>query len=78
MVSACVLVRTERGKFLDVVTKLKQFKEAKNIFPVLGRYDAVVDLEVAGLDELGETVMRMGRMAGVVFTETLVEIRRKA
>jgi len=77
MINACVLVRSERGRFLDVVSKLKQFKEVKHIFPTLGRYDAVADLEVPDFETLGDVVMRMGRMAGVVFTETLVEIRRK-
>ncbi len=77
MISACVLVRSERGKFLDVVSKLKQFKEVKRIFPSLGRYDAVADLEAPDFETLGESILRMGRMAGVVFTETLVEIKRK-
>jgi hypothetical protein len=34
-----------------------------------------VDLDVADPEELGDTVLRMGNIAGVVFTETLVEIQ---
>lgn len=73
MISACVLIRTESGKFDDVVDEMKQFRNVKNAFAVLGRYDVAVDLEAETYEELCETALRMGRMAGVVFTETLIE-----
>ena len=75
MISACILVRSEKGKFDDVVATLKQIKEAKRVFPVLGRFDAVVDLEVQEHKELGPAIMKMAKMAGVIFTESLVEIQ---
>jgi hypothetical protein len=34
-----------------------------------------VDLEASDLKELDAIVLRMGNFAGVVFTETLVEIK---
>jgi len=77
LVSACVLIRSKRGEFEEVVEKIKQFKVVKRIFPVLGRYDVVVDVEAPDLITLGDAVLKMGRMAGVVFTETLVEIQHK-
>ena len=73
MISACVLIRAESGKFDEVVDEMKQFKGVRTVFPVLGRYDVVVDLEVEDYYKLSETAMRMSRMAGVVFTETLIE-----
>ncbi len=76
MLSACVLVRTTRGKFEEVVKLIRQLKGVKMVFPVLGRYDVVVDLEVSNLEELSSTVLRMGRISGVVFTETLVGIQQ--
>jgi len=76
LVSACVLVRTERGRFEDVVKEVSQLKGVKNIFPVLGRYDVVVDVEAKDMKELGSIILRMGRLSGVVFTETLIEIER--
>jgi len=76
MVSACVLMRTEHGKFEEVVKVIRQIKGIQKIFPVLGRYDVVVDLESADMSDLGATVLRIGRIAGVVFTETLVEIQQ--
>jgi uncharacterized protein with GYD domain len=75
LLSACVLIRTEHGRFEDVVGLVRQLRGAKRVFPVLGRYDVVVDLETSNFEELGATVLRMGRMSGVVFTETLVEIK---
>jgi len=75
MVSACVLIRTERGKFDEVSQRLRQFEGVKRVFTVLGRFDVVVDLERPSFEMLGETVLRLGKMAGVVFTETLVEVR---
>ncbi len=75
MVSACILVRSEKGKFDDVVAALKQIREVKRIFPVLGRFDAVVDLEVPDYKMLGPSILKMAKMAGVVFTESLVEVQ---
>ncbi len=75
MISACVLVRSEKGKFDDVVSALRQIKEAKRVFPVLGRFDAVVDMETPDYKMLGATVLKVSKMAGVVFTESLVEVQ---
>jgi uncharacterized protein with GYD domain len=63
------------GKFEDVVRSIRQLKAVKQVFPTLGRYDVVVDLEASDPEELGGTVLKMGNIAGVVFTETLVEIQ---
>lgn len=76
MLSACILIRTVHGKFEAVVNSFRNWKAVKRVFPTLGRYDAVVDLEVSDLKELAATVLRMGNFAGVVFTETLAEIQR--
>jgi uncharacterized protein with GYD domain len=75
MISACILIRTERGRFDEVVKRMKQFSETKNVIAVLGRYDVVVEIEVPDYDSLGKTVMKMGKMGGVVFTETLPEMK---
>jgi uncharacterized protein with GYD domain len=75
LLSACVLIRTTHGRFEDVVEYIGQLKGVKRIFPTLGRYDVVVDLEASDRQALDATVLRMGKFAGVVFTETLVEIK---
>ena len=74
MISACVLIRSSHGEYEGVVKRIKQFKGVDRIFPVLGRYDVVVDLKADTFQSLGNTILKMGRMAGVVFTETLIEI----
>ena len=76
MISACVLFRTESGRFDEVVDRMKQFNEVKKIFAVLGRYDVVADLEAENYEGLGEAIIRMGKIGGVVFTETLAEVKK--
>ena len=76
MVSACVLIRTSHGKFKEVVERIQQIRGVARVFPVLGRYDVVADVECPGMSELGSTVLRISRLAGVVFTETLVEVQK--
>jgi len=77
LISACVLIRAERGKFDEVAKRIKQIKGVRRAFAVLGRYDVVVDLECPDFKTLGTVVLKLGRMAGAVFTETLVEIQHK-
>lgn len=55
---------------------LRQIKGVQRVFPVLGRYDVVTDVEASDISELGSKVLRIGRLTGVVFTETLVEIEQ--
>ena len=76
MLSVCVLIRTLHGKDSDVIKSLSHLESVKRIFPVLGRFDVVVDLVVSDFKELGNIVTRMGRFYGVVFTETLIEIQK--
>ncbi len=75
MLSACILIRTVHGKFDEVSTSIQHLKGVQRIFPVLGRFDVVVDVQAENLAELNSIVLRLGNFAGVVFTETLVEIQ---
>jgi DNA-binding Lrp family transcriptional regulator len=76
LILACVLIRTERGRYDEVVDRIKQFNEVKNAFAVLGRYDVVADVETGNYESLSEIILRMGRIAGIVFTETLIEVKK--
>ena len=76
MVSACVLIRTEHGRFDDVFQTVKKIRGVTKVFPVLGRYDVVVDIESEDFSELASNILRLGKISGVVFTETLAEIRQ--
>ena len=75
MTSACMLIRTDPGKFEKVADNLDQIIEVKRAFPVIGRFDVVVDIEAADAKSLGRAVMKVNRLAGVVYTETLVEVQ---
>ncbi|MEM3607882.1 MAG: Lrp/AsnC ligand binding domain-containing protein [Candidatus Bathyarchaeia archaeon] len=75
MISACVLIRTGSGRFDEVLEALRRFKGVRDAFATLGRYDIAVDLEADDWQGLSSTVLRMSRIAGVVFTETLVEVK---
>ncbi len=74
MVAACILIRTERGRFDEVTSRIKQIPDVKRAFPVFGRYDVVAELESKDHRRLDEVVMRLSRIGGVVFTETLVQL----
>jgi DNA-binding Lrp family transcriptional regulator len=74
MADACILIRTEKGKFIDVIERIKSFENVVDAYPILGRYDVVVHLSAPNGKELGKNVIKISSMSGVVFTETLVEI----
>lgn len=74
LISACILIRTERGRMEELAKKLTQIPEIKRAFPVLGRYDIVADVEAANGKQLAKAVTKTMRLGGIVFTETLPEV----
>jgi DNA-binding Lrp family transcriptional regulator len=74
LISACILIRTERGRMEELARKLKQIPEIKRAFPVLGRYDIIADVEAANGKQLAHAVTKTMRLGGIVFTETLPEV----
>lgn len=75
MISACMLIRTEGGKIESVVGRLKQIQGVKAAFSILGRYDVAVDIEAEDYKQLGKAILKANRLAGIVFTETLPEVK---
>ena len=71
-----MLIRSERGRFEDLVKRLRQIPEVKGAFSVLGRYDIAVDLEASDSKQLGRAIIRANHLSGVVFTETFPEVER--
>ena len=74
MPSACILIRTSSGRYKDVCEAVKKLKGVVRVFPVLGRFDVVADVEFEDPKALTALVRRIGRLGGVAFTETLVEM----
>jgi DNA-binding Lrp family transcriptional regulator len=69
---AYVLICCEAGRFSDVVKTLKGFREVKRAFSVLGRWDAVAEVEAADVKALGEIALKINALSGVRATETLI------
>ena len=76
LISACILIRTERGRMEELAKKLGQIPEIKRAFPVLGRYDIVADVEAPNGKLLARAVTKTMRLGGIVFTETLPEVEQ--
>ena len=68
---AIVYIRTDPGKALALVDKVKKIKGVKFAAATTGRFDIVVRIEAADLEAIGETVVgKIQGLAGVRYTET--------
>jgi DNA-binding Lrp family transcriptional regulator len=72
MITACILVCCEAGRFRDVVEEMKKISGVRRLFGVHGRWDVVIELEVLDLKSLGEAVLKLHGLQGVRATETLI------
>lgn len=64
-----------REQILEDMLKLGSVRE---IYEVTGRFDLIAKVKSHSLDELHETVSaKMGRIVGVLHTETFIEMRRR-
>jgi DNA-binding Lrp family transcriptional regulator len=73
MVSACVLISCEPGKFPDVAKKIKGIKGVARAFSASGRWDVIAEVEVADVKTLTKIALSINGLPGVKATETLVE-----
>ncbi len=68
---AIVYIRTEPGKALGLMDKIKKLPEVRFAAATTGRFDIVVRVEVTDLSALGESVVgKIQRISGVRYTET--------
>jgi uncharacterized protein with GYD domain len=74
MVKGCVLMRTERGRYASVLDEIRKIPGVTGAYPVLGRFDVVAYVSAKDPSSMGSSIMRMSRMSGVVFTESLIEV----
>ena len=57
-----------------MTARLAQLPQVRRAFAVLGRFDIVADVEARDSLELGRAILKINRLAGVVFTETLPQV----
>ncbi|NBB74890.1 MAG: Lrp/AsnC family transcriptional regulator [Bacteroidetes bacterium] len=76
MVTAIVLLNTERDKVNDVADELVTLRGVSEVHSVAGRYDLVAILRVASNDALAALVTEKIRgIAGITDSETLIGFR---
>jgi DNA-binding Lrp family transcriptional regulator len=76
MVTAMVLINTDRYKVNEVAAKLADVKGIFEVYSVAGAYDLIAIIRVSTNDELAEVVTsRIVSIEGIAKTETLIAFR---
>ncbi len=76
MVSAVVLLSTERDKINQIAEQLTAFAGISEVFSVAGRYDLVAILRIPNNERLAELVTsEMLQVDGILESETLIAFR---
>ncbi|HEX8967656.1 MAG TPA: Lrp/AsnC ligand binding domain-containing protein [Chloroflexota bacterium] len=77
MITAIVLINTERGQTEEAAEALLQIPGVYEVYSVTGEYDLVAILRVREYEEMAEIVpRRVSRAAGVQRTHTLMAFQR--
>ncbi len=73
MVTAIVLIKTERLKTRETAEVLLEVAEVKEVYSVAGEYDLVAIVRVRHYDEMNEVVPgKLARFGGIADTTTLM------
>jgi DNA-binding Lrp family transcriptional regulator len=77
MVTTFILVKVGTGEQLNFIKSVKEeiskIKGVTKVYGVFGRYDLLVQVEAASLDELSRMVIdKMRAIGGVLSTESLI------
>jgi DNA-binding Lrp family transcriptional regulator len=76
MVSAIVLIKSEKSKTPELAQQIADMNGVSEVFSVTGRYDLVAIVKVKELDEISVVVSDlMRKQDGVQETETLIAFR---
>jgi DNA-binding Lrp family transcriptional regulator len=66
-------MKTEFEKREEVVKRLKSYREIRNVYPLLGLYDVIAEIEVQNQNELQRIVSSVRKsIDGIYETCTLV------
>jgi DNA-binding Lrp family transcriptional regulator len=73
MISALVLLTTERDRINPIATELVDIEGISEVFSLAGRYDLAVMIRVANNQKLADIVTRdMLSVEGILTSETLI------
>jgi DNA-binding Lrp family transcriptional regulator len=76
LISGYVFINTEKGRTLDVVTKVGKIKGVKTACVITGTFDIVATFEVKDVNEVGEMVARgIDSIDGVALTQTAICVK---
>jgi DNA-binding Lrp family transcriptional regulator len=76
MVTAILLIKTERDKIVAVAEALADIAGISEVYSVAGRHDLVAILRVRQAEDMARLVTsEVGMVAGIVETETLFAFR---
>ena len=76
MISGYVFINTEKGRTLDVVTKVGNIKGVKRACVITGTFDIVATFEVEDVKAVGEMVARgIDSVDGVSLTQTAICVK---
>lgn len=73
MVSACVLICCESGKYSEVAKKVKELNGVVKAFSTCGRWDVIAEVDAVDMKALADVTLKINGLSGVRATETLVE-----
>ena len=76
MLTAIILINTERTRTIEVGEALAQMEGVSEVYTVAGRYDLVAMVRVSRNEDLADLVTRrVSELAGIRSTETLMAFR---
>jgi len=76
MVTAIILINTERTKINDVAEQLAEMAGVSEVYSVSGKYDLIVIVRVGSNDDLADLVTKkMLRIDAIVNSETMLAFK---
>jgi len=76
MVTAIILITTERTQINDVAEQLAEMDGVSEVYSVSGKYDLIVIVRVASNDDLADLVTKkMLRIDAIVKSETMLAFK---
>ncbi len=76
MITGYVFIDTEKGRTLDVATKVVKIKGVKTACVITGTFDIVATFEVKAINDVGEMVARgIHSIDGVSLTQTAICVK---